>query len=180
MVTIDGTFKAGKTMLPQVVREALLGKDAAFTGDKHHQESWMGAIKGLPVEIGFINAGAADPAPFLQQRTAGGITFVHNDLRHEAGKPGLEIWIESPSSAQSTRAYKSSFADAFADHAMKGDGAQYVEIKVTDPRLLLSKQFQTALRDIAAAFPGSKTSQPATVVNPRKPAPTSAGSALTH
>ena len=188
MVAIDGTFKSGKAIVPDVVREALLGKEAAFTGQKTYQESWIGEIKGQPVEIGFINAGHRDPAPFLQQRTAGGITFVNNDLRHEAGTPGLEIWIESPASAQATRAYKSSLADTFADQALKEDSewVRYVEIKVTDPRLLLSKPFQSALRDIAAGFPDAKTSLPkasaeAAAVKTRKPTLTSpSGSALTH
>ncbi len=186
MVAIDGTFKSGKSIVPDVVRETLLGTQAAFSGEKNHQESWIGEIKGVPVEIGFINAGHRDPAPFLQQRTAGGITFVNNDLRHEAGTPGLEIWVESPASSQSKRAYKSSFADTFADQSLKEDSEwlRYVEIKVTDPRLLLSKQFQSALQNIAAGIPDVKTNLPAVsaalpkTIQPATTGPK--GSTLTH
>jgi len=159
MVAIDGTFKSGKAVVPDVVREELLGKDASFTGERNRHESWIGEMGGKPVEIGFINAGAADPAPFLQGRTAGGITFVHNDMRHETGTPAMEIWVESPHSMRAQRAYKSAFSNTFADMSMKEDNEwlRYIEIKVSDPRLLLSRNFQQGLKAIAAEFPDAKT-----------------------
>ncbi|MDE1151029.1 MAG: hypothetical protein PW788_00700 [Micavibrio sp.] len=173
MVAIDGTFKSGKSIVPDVVREELLGPQAAFNGERNRQESWIGEINGKPVEICFINAGSRDPAPFLQERTAGGITFVHNDLRHEAGATGMEIWLESPHSMRAQRAYKTPFSETFADMSMKEDNEwlRYIEIKVTDPRLVLSRDFQLALKTIAAEFPDAKT-------NLQKPAAASAGVAL--
>ncbi len=125
----------------------------------HEAEFWSGTKDGKPVEVqlldgGYILEGNPPRAAavmewqqtkenFLAKRGAGGVTFICNDEKG-AADCGIDIWLQSKRSpvkmgTEKDRAGKSTLAKQF--NASSDAWSRYIEITVTDQRLLNSPRF---------------------------------------
>lgn len=171
LVSIGGTFKSGHGVLPEAIRETLLGDGAVLHGSRNQAEIWTTAQNGAGLEVSLVNASQQDPVPFLKLPHKAGIIFIQNDVRHDV-RTGLDITIESPESSLAKRAPLSGMGEHFAAHA-GNEWLRYVEIKVTEPRLLLDSAFRQSLQQIAEASPSARAKQEAAQAMslPRLPQP---------
>jgi len=173
LISVGGTYKSGQGIVPEKMREAVLGTEAVLQGTRHQAEIWKRGAGDDGVEVSLVNAGAQDPAPFLKQPHLPGVIFVQNDVRHDV-KTGFEMTIESPESSLAKRAPLSGMDDKFAAEA-GNPWLRYVEIKVTEPRLLLATPFRQALQQIAETFGATPVKLTAPAVNPAAPKPQGPG-----
>jgi len=150
LISIGGTYKSGQGIVPEAIRETLLGTETVLHGSRHQAEVWKNESGGAGIEVSLVNASQQDPVPFLRQPHQPGIIFIQNDVRHDV-KTGFEITIESPESSLAKRAPLSGMDDKFAAEA-GNPWLRYVEIKASEPRLLLQSSFRQGLQQIAETF----------------------------
>lgn len=169
LISVGGTYKSGQGVVPEKMREAVLGAETVLHGTRHQAEIWTRGPGDNGLEVSLVNAGAQDPAPFLKQPHAPGVIFIQNDVRHDV-KTGFEMTIESPESSLAKRAPLSGMDDKFAAEA-GNPWLRYVEIKVTEPRLLLATPFRQALQQIAETYGATAVKMPAASRSPAAPKP---------
>ena len=150
LISIGGTYKSGQGVMPEAMRETLLGAETVLHGSRHQAEVWKTENGDKGIEVSLVNASQQDPVPFLRQPHQPGIIFIQNDVRHDV-KTGFEITIESPESSLAKRAPLSGMDDKFAAEA-GNTWLRYVEIKASEPRLLLAASFRQGLQQIAGTF----------------------------
>jgi len=145
-------------------------------------EFWSGRKDGTPVEVQLIDAGytleGSTPMPsaireweqtkknFLRQRAAAGVTFISNDEKG-AEAAGIDLWLQSKRSpvvmsAEKDRAGKSPLAAQF--NASSNAWSRYIEITVTDERLLNAPRFMQFIERLKDPAQGYRQ------LGPQKPA----------
>lgn len=142
LIAIDGSWKSGKKIIPDAMREKLFEDTPRLSGKEDFDERWFGHHKSRDLEFDFLNAawgmGYSDLSlrgvhnddekvtNFQQNRKDGGLTFVHNNAAF-AEKADISIEIK-----------KNSASDP-------NSWERNVAITVRDPRLLASPEFMTAV-----------------------------------
>lgn len=179
LVSVRGSLGAGKKIIADAMREYLLGSTAlsGITGRPGYDEYWQGQIRGQDVELSYIDAAWLDGysddynlasfAPhmvrqyFMWQREKGGIAFVHNDRSIEIeDKARLDIWMEQDGKENvdaPDRLPDSPLAAKFHQAKLENpdnEWLRYVEIKVTDKRLLDSPKFRDAMQKMKKRYGG--------------------------
>ena len=178
VVSVKGARCIGKSLIPCVFREALLGPAAQLEGRAEFDERWKGAAKsGQPLEVGFVNLvwpfmdmseglqarypqdqirpSKQDVADaYMSQRVHGGITFMSHAETAEQVKPGMviEMLYESlPKHMPEEKRLSQQFFKAMCDNSLS-PWLRIVKIDVTDPRLLESEGFMKALSSLRAVY----------------------------
>lgn len=110
VLAVRGSFKSGKKIVTDAVREKLLGSTALchFRGAPGIDEYWVGMSQHKPLEIDYMDAmyakgfhhgalnsvdGLAREEAFFQQRKFGGMTLIQN--KEQSARDGINIWVES-------------------------------------------------------------------------------------
>lgn len=178
VVSVKGARCIGKSLIPCVFREALLGTSPQMEGRAEFDERWKGATKdGKPLEVGFVNLvwpfmdmsdslqalypkdqirpSKQDVADaYLSQRVHGGITFMSHAEAAENVKAGMviEMLYESlPKHLPEEKRLSQQFFKAMCDNSLS-PWLRIVKIDVTDPRLLQSETFMKTLSSLRAVY----------------------------
>jgi hypothetical protein len=197
LVSVKGARCIGKSLIPAVFREALLGTAPLLEGRAEFDERWKGTSKdGKPLEIGFVNLiwpfmdmsddlqalypkdqirpSKQDVADaYLSQRKQGGVTFVSFAERAEKLAPGMviEMLYESlPKHLPEEKRLSQKFFKAMCDNSLS-PWLRIVKIEVSDPRLLQSEKFMKTLSSLRAVYNAPPRKNPACAAKPAvKPA----------
>lgn len=167
--SLRGSYASGKSLMSDTMRDIFLQGEIPGLEIRSTGKSWIGGKKNGKREISttdiaswlslYDNPGAPEHYInlFLQERTYGGASFLQNCGANNPA--GVHIWVEKPVHDivdyqynrpyvdrkhlfQWNRAEKSSLRDAFNKAAEVTDKwARYVEIDVTDIRLITSPLF---------------------------------------
>lgn len=178
VVSVKGARCIGKSLIPCVFREALLGTSPQLHGRAEFDERWTGVAKsGQPLEIGFVNLvwpfmdmsdslqalypkdqirpSKQDVADaYLSQRVHGGITFMSHAEAADKVKPGMviEMLYESlPKHLPEEKRLSQQFFKAMCDNSLS-PWLRIVKIDVSDPRLLQSETFMKTLSSLRAVY----------------------------
>lgn len=178
IVSVKGGISIGKSLIPAVFREALLGKNPVLEGRAEFDERWKGQDKnGQPLEVGFINLAwplmdmsdglqALYPSngdrptkqyiadAFMSQRAHGGMTFISYAESAEKTAPGLVfemVYERLPQHFPTQKNLSQKFFDALCDNSLS-PWLRIVKIEVSDPRLLESEKFMKALTSLRAVY----------------------------
>lgn len=197
LVSVKGARCIGKSLIPAVFRETLLGAAPQLEGRAEFDERWMGKTKdGRPLEVGFVNLiwpfmdmsdslkalypkDAERPSKqdvadaYLSQRRHGGVTFISFAERAEKLAPGMvvEMLYESlPKHLPEEKRLSQKFFKAMCDNSLS-PWLRIVKIEVSDPRLLQSEQFMKALSSLRAVYNSPPRENAASAAKPAvKPA----------
>ena len=107
---VRGSFKSGKKIVTDAVREKLLGSTALchFQGVPGIDEYWFGKPQRSVLEVDYMDTmyargfhhksldavdGLVREDAFFQQRKFGGITLIQN--KEQSPRDGINIWVES-------------------------------------------------------------------------------------
>lgn len=178
VVSVKGARCIGKSLIPCVFREALLGTAPQLEGRAEFDERWKGIHKsGQPLEIGFVNLvwpfmdmsdslqarypqdqirpSKQDVADaYLSQRVHGGITFISHAEAAEKVKPGMviEMLYESlPKHLPEEKQLSQKFFKAMCDNSLS-PWLRIVKMDVSDPRLLQSETFMQTFTSLRAVY----------------------------
>lgn len=178
LVSVKGARCIGKSLIPAVFRETLLGDTQKLEGLAEFDERWKGKSKyGKPLEIGFVNLiwpfmdmsddlkarypkdvqrpSRQDVADaYLSQRAQGGVTFISYAERAEKIAPGMviEMLYESlPKHVPEEKRLSQKFFKAMCDNSLS-PWLRIIKIEVSDPRLLQSEKFMKALSSLRAVY----------------------------
>lgn len=177
LVSVKGARCIGKSLIPAVFRETLLGSSPQLEGRAEFDERWKGAVNGKPFEVGFVNIvwpfmdmsdslqerypkdkirpSKQDVADaYLSQREHGGITFISYAEQAEKLKPGLviEMLYESlPKHLPEEKRLSQKFFKAMCDNSLS-PWLRIVKMEVSDPRLLQSEEFMKTFNSLRAVY----------------------------
>lgn len=178
IVNVKGAPSIGKSLIPCVFREALMGKSAQMEGLAEFDERWKGMDKnGKALEVGFVNLvwphmdmsdslQALYPKDkirptkqeiadaYMSQRERGGITFISNAEVAKDTKPGMviEMLYEGlPKHLPEDKRLSEQFLQAMCDNSLS-PWLRIVKIEVSDPRLLQSESFMKTLTSLRAVY----------------------------
>lgn len=177
LVSVKGARCIGKSLIPAVFRETLLGPSPQLEGRAEFDERWKGTVNGKPFEVGFVNIvwpfmdmsdslqerypkdkirpSKQDVADaYLSQREHGGITFISYAEQAEKLKPGLviEMLYESlPKHLPEEKRLSQKFFKAMCDNSLS-PWLRIVKMEVSDPRLLQSEEFMKTFNSLRAVY----------------------------
>lgn len=178
LVSVRGARCIGKSLIPAIFRETLLGQSPALEGRAEFDERWKGtAINGKPLEVGFVNLiwpfmdmsdslklrypadmlrpGKQDIADaYLSQRQHGGVTFISYAEQAEKLAPGLviEMLYESlPKHLPEEKRLSQKFLQAICDNSL-APWLRIVKMEVSDTRLLQSEGFMKTFNSLRAVY----------------------------
>lgn len=182
LVSVRGSLGCGKKIIADAMREYLMGTTAMsglknISGREGYDEYWLGIVRGKEVELAYIDAawlsGYSDDfnlasfAPhmvrqyFLWQRDKAGVAFIHNDFSMEIeGKKRLAVWVEQAGVQNvdgAGRAENSKLAVAFKQAQLDDPDNKwlcYIEVNVSDDRLLNSPKFCDAMQKLQQRYGG--------------------------
>lgn len=177
LVSVKGARCIGKSLIPAVFRETLLGPSPQLEGRAEFDERWKGTVNGKPFEVGFVNIiwpfmdmsdslqerypkdkvrpSKQDVADaYLSQREHGGVTFISYAEQAEKLKPGLviEMLYESlPKHLPEEKRLSQKFFKAMCDNSLS-PWLRIVKMEVSDPRLLQSEEFMKTFNALRAVY----------------------------
>jgi len=182
IVSVRGSLGCGKKIIADAMREYLTGTTAMsglknISGREGYDEYWLGVVRGKEVELSYIDAawlsGYSDDfnlasfsphmvrQQFMWRRDKPGVAFVHNDFSLEIdGKKRLAVWVEQAGATNVDgphRAKNSKLAVAFKQAqlaAPENEWLRYVEVNVSDDRLLKSPKFCDAVQKLKKRYGG--------------------------
>jgi len=187
LVSVKGARCIGKSLIPAVFRETLLGASPQLEGRAEFDERWKGAgTNGRSLEVGFVNIiwpfmdmsdslkelypkdkirpSKQDVADaYLSQREHGGVTFVSYAEQAERLKPGLviEMLYESlPKHLPDEKRLSQKFFKAMCDNSLS-PWLRIVKMEVSDPRLLQSEEFMKTFNSLRAVYKSPPRENPA-------------------
>lgn len=187
LVSVKGARCIGKSLIPAVFRETLLGASPQLEGRAEFDERWKGAgTNGRLLEVGFVNIiwpfmdmsdslkelypkdkirpSKQDVADaYLSQREHGGVTFVSYAEQAERLKPGLviEMLYESlPKHLPDEKRLSQKFFKAMCDNSLS-PWLRIVKMEVSDPRLLQSEEFMKTFNSLRAVYKSPPRENPA-------------------
>lgn len=166
VVGVNGSHQSGKKIIADMAVETLFDDTPHMEGHAEFDEYWFGTRNGRAFEIDYIDAawperrsyshrmaaganiGAeAKIYDFLRQRRDGGVTFLQNPAEGRA-YAGINLYIERRR-CQEHLGYTlprrscapARLRDAFAGLDAQSEWARFVEIEISDRRLLQSPAF---------------------------------------
>ncbi len=181
LVSVRGSLGCGKKIVADAIREYLMGTTAmsgltGISGREGYDEYWTGVVRGKEIELAYIDAawlsgyseadlGSFAPHMvrqyFMWQREKPGIAFIHNDYSIEIEeKKRLAVWVEQADVENvdgPDRVHNSTLAVAFKQAQLDDPDnkwLRYVEVNVSDTRLLNSPKFCDAVEKLKKRYGG--------------------------
>ena len=179
IISVDGSYAAGKKIIPDAARQHMLPGTTDFNGRENDYELWRGRYNDKDFELDFLNyehwvqflehrseqkeTGPATQhtavtarSEFLGLRRHGGITFLHNDEATQKDIADITIQIEDSSQATAYEFRPGEVTPAFNVLSVAYPWARHVKIEVRNENLMRHESFA---REIAALqLPSEKIS----------------------
>lgn len=179
IITVRGSYRSGKKILPDAAHLFLLRGNVAFEGRENHDEYRRGRHRDREISIAFVNAawgggysrthlgGAVKGScaqKFLAEIDRGGLVFIHNAGRvFTYRKSWIDIWMEERDNnlvgmflasrlRKESRAMREEFErlSGRPRSRREGDWVRYVRVTVNSPALLDSPLFRKRLETLVS------------------------------